>query len=115
MRNSDIERCRIVGAAAHLIKPVKQSELFDAIVTSLGLLEHAEPVMDETSLPSASVRPLRVLLAEDSYTNQRMAIGVLSKWGHQVTVVNNGRDAVAAVEANSLLADVRRHMREHDD
>ncbi len=38
----DIDRCRRVGGAAHLIKPVKQSELFDTIVQSLGIAEQAE-------------------------------------------------------------------------
>jgi two-component system, sensor histidine kinase and response regulator len=50
------------------------------------------------------------LLAEDSSTNQRLAVGILSKWGHQVTVANNGREAVAAVGKESfdlVLMDVQ--------
>ena len=42
-------------------------------------------------------RPLRVLLAEDSLLNQKLAIGLLTKWGHTVTVANNGLEAVSAV------------------
>ena len=44
------------------------------------------------------MRPLRILLAEDSTTNQRLAVGILSKWGHQVVVANDGREAVTAVD-----------------
>jgi CheY-like chemotaxis protein len=106
----DIDRCRKVGGAAHLMKPVKQSELFDAIVTSLGVVEHVEPSSDETPRSPKGSSPLRILLAEDSYSNQRLAVGVLSKWGHEVTVVNNGCEAVATLENGSfdlVLMDVQ--------
>ena len=106
----DIDRCRKVGGAAHLIKPIKQSELFDAIVTSLGVVEEVKPAASGPSPIPAEMRPLRILLAEDSLTNQRLAVGILSKWGHQVAVANNGREAVAAVEKESfdlVLMDVQ--------
>jgi PAS domain S-box-containing protein len=106
----DIERCRKVGGAAHLIKPIKQSDLFDAIVTSLEVAEEAKPSASGSSPTPRGTRPLRILLAEDSLTNQRLAVGILSTWGHQVTVANNGREAVAAVERESfdlVLMDVQ--------
>jgi PAS domain S-box-containing protein len=107
----DIERCRQLGGAAYLIKPIKQSELFDAIVASLGTIESIEPATAPgTQLASPTMRPLRILLAEDSYANQRLAVGLLTKWGHQVTVANNGREAVAAVESGNfdlVLMDVQ--------
>jgi two-component system, sensor histidine kinase and response regulator len=106
----DIERCRKVGGSAHLMKPVKQSELFDAIVTSLGMTRHAEPPAGEPVATPVETRPLRILLAEDSYPNQRLAVGVLSKWGHHVTVANNGLQAVAALDSGSfdlVLMDVQ--------
>ncbi len=99
----DIARCRDVGGAAYLIKPIKQSELFDAIVVSLGITELVDPAA--TSAEGAEQRPmpqLRILLAEDSYVNQRLAEGLLTKWGHDVTVVNNGREAVSEVESGSF-------------
>jgi CheY-like chemotaxis protein len=106
----DIDRCRKVGGAAHLIKPIKQSELLDAIVGSLGVVEQMQPTAGETSSTSAGTCPLHILLAEDSSTNQRVAVGLLSRWGHRITVVNNGREAVAAVERESfdlVLMDVQ--------
>jgi two-component system, sensor histidine kinase and response regulator len=106
----DIDRCRKVGGSAHLMKPVKQSELFDAIIGSLGMIQQAErPASDGLPAPG-EMRPLRILLAEDSYPNQRLAVGVLSKWGHHVTVANNGREALAAVDGGSfdlILMDVQ--------
>ncbi len=99
----DIARCRDVGGSAYLMKPIKQSELFDAIVQSLGVVEHTEPAAADSPEPEAGdIRPLRILLAEDSYVNQRLAMGLLSKWGHHVTVVNNGREAVEALDREAF-------------
>jgi len=106
----DIDHCRRVGGAAHLIKPIKQSELFDAIVASLGVAEHVKLAAGEPSPAVAGTLPLHILLAEDSSTNQRLAVGLLSKWGHRITVVKNGQEAVAAVENESfdlVLMDVQ--------
>jgi two-component system sensor histidine kinase/response regulator len=106
----DIDRCRSVGGSAHLLKPVKQSELFDAIIASLGIVQQVERFSNDALPDPAEMRPLRILLAEDSYPNQRLAVGLLSKWGHQITVVNNGREAVAALDGGSfdlVLMDVQ--------
>jgi two-component system, sensor histidine kinase and response regulator len=94
----DIERCEKVGGAAHLMKPIKQSELFDAIVRVLGIAQQAELAPGEAAPAAPGIRPLRILLAEDSFPNQRLAVGVLSKWGHTVTVANNGHEALAALD-----------------
>ena len=83
------ERLRI---SSHLMKPAKQSEIFNAIVTSLDV---ALPEDDELrSSEPAAMRPLKVLLAEDNVVNQKLAIGVLQRHGHQVTIANTGRQAV---------------------
>jgi PAS domain S-box-containing protein len=54
--------------------------------------------------------PLRILLAEDNRVNQRLAVGLLERDGHVVTVVNNGQAAVAAVKStrfDAVLMDVQ--------
>jgi len=66
--------------------------------------ERPEPVRN------GRLRPLRVLLAEDSRLNQRVAVGLLEKEGHHVTVANDGREAVAALDSNAfdvVLMDVQ--------
>ncbi len=107
----DITRCRELGIAAYLLKPVKQLELSDAIDRALGSQGPAEE--HPTLIPTAqrpSQPPLRVLLAEDSPVNQRLAIALLEKHGHSVTLANNGREAVAALDEQSfdlVLMDVQ--------
>jgi PAS domain S-box-containing protein len=105
----DINRCEQLGIAAYLIKPVKQSDLFDAIIKTLGL---AAPEEDRTqpAAPLPPLRPLRLLLAEDSPVNQKLALGLLAKQGHEVRVAHNGKEAVAAWEAEPfdvVLMDVQ--------
>jgi CheY-like chemotaxis protein len=104
----DAETGRKLGVAAWLTKPVKQSSLLDAIMTVLGSWAHGEePAADG---PSAPLRPLQLLLAEDNPVNQKLAVTLLQKRGHQVTVVDNGRKALAALEAgafDAVLMDVQ--------
>jgi len=94
-RPGDIKRCENLGVSAYLVKPIKQSELLDAILVAIG----GQSSLTGTPEPSPSVsrktaRPKSVLLAEDSLINQKLAIGLLEKWGHRVTVANDGREAV---------------------
>ncbi len=98
-RSGDHARCADLGIAAHLTKPIRQSDLFDAIVTSL---DYAPSHERRTTAPSLSPlpgtqRPLHVLLAEDNTVNQRLAARLLEKRGHAVCVVSNGRDALEAL------------------
>ncbi|MDA0281818.1 MAG: response regulator [Planctomycetota bacterium] len=93
-RSGDVAKCAELGISDYLMKPIKQSELFDAIVESLGV----SVTVDESSSHGAGPRPhsrsLNTLLAEDSIVNQRLATALLEKWGHQVTVASTGKAAV---------------------
>jgi signal transduction histidine kinase/DNA-binding response OmpR family regulator len=107
----DIDRCKQIGAAAHLIKPVKQSELRDAIDSAMGLSQvRAQADQCPAGESPAVTSPRKILLAEDSLPNQRLAVGLLSKWGHEVVVANNGREAVAELARQTfdlILMDVQ--------
>ncbi len=111
-RPEDVLRCKDLGVAAYLLKPLKQSELFDAIVAGLGVsATEGEPSDKQSVDPAACTqRPLRILLAEDSLVNQKLAVGLLNKAGHTVVVASDGRQAVArwAAEAfDVILMDVQ--------
>jgi CheY-like chemotaxis protein/HPt (histidine-containing phosphotransfer) domain-containing protein len=97
----DATRCRDLGIAAYLTKPVKQSSLLDAVTTVLGTTEPAgaeAPLVTQHSLKKA-LHPLRVLLAEDNAVNCRIATRMLEKQGHRVVSAENGREALAALKA----------------
>jgi two-component system, sensor histidine kinase and response regulator len=109
-RDGDSARCRQLGVATRLMKPVKQSELFDAIVLSLGVNapeDHPNGVLD---VPVTTV-PLKILLAEDNVVNQRLAVGLLEKDGHQLTIANDGQKALDLVssgeEFDVVLMDIQ--------
>ncbi|MFA6920566.1 MAG: PAS domain S-box protein [Gallionella sp.] len=86
-------RCRELGVAAYLMKPVSQSEMFDAIMTALGVSDCAVPLTTRHSLKEMR-RRLNLLLAEDNAVNQTLAVRLLEKLGHTVSVANNGLEAV---------------------
>ena len=93
-RMGDIARCSELSVASYLMKPIKQSELFDAIVASLGVSAAVDDDVERTVEVQKHSVSLNVLLAEDSLVNQKLAMALLAKWGHQVTVAGNGREAV---------------------
>jgi len=108
----DAARCREVGIAAYLTKPIMQSELWEAIVAVLNIT--ASPVQDASHPPQPVVhdgqRHLCILLAEDNLVNQRLASHLLEKRGHTVVIVDNGQAALAALAQQAfdlVLMDVQ--------
>ena len=74
---------------------------------ALPVAPDANPIVEPAAEETA---PLRILLAEDGLANQRLAVGLLEKWGHLVTVANNGKEAVAAFQTGAfdlVLMDVQ--------
>jgi CheY-like chemotaxis protein len=110
-RAGDVARRQEFKIAGSLMKPVKQSELFDVIV---GLNRSSRPRSTQrpagVSSPPLVTRPLRILLAEDNLMNQKLATGVLSKFGHSVRIANDGAEAVEACRTEQfdvVLMDVQ--------
>ena len=104
-------KCREVGIATHLTKPVEQRELLAAIARVLAQESGHRAPLPSTMLPAdLPERRLRVLLAEDNPVNQRLASSLLERRGHKVVIANNGREAVEAVRRQSfdvVLMDVQ--------
>jgi CheY-like chemotaxis protein len=98
----DGERCKELGVSAYLLKPIRQSELREAIARVLGAREQtgAIPLVTRYSLadahePGAS---LQILVAEDNAVNQLLVRRMLEKRGHRVVVASNGREALVEIE-----------------
>jgi CheY-like chemotaxis protein len=116
-RPGDPVRSRALGIARCLTKPVKQSDLFDAIITALAAAPQKPPeskvlrlAVNTGTKETARARVLRILLAEDNAVNQKLAVRMLEKHGHKVVVANNGKEALAALQAASfdvVLMDVQ--------
>jgi two-component system sensor histidine kinase/response regulator len=99
-QRGDAMRCRELGVAAYLTKPVQQTELLDAILAALGIRgkkEAAPQLVTRHSLRESRTR-MQILLVEDNAVNQLVAIRLLEKYGHSVTVASDGRKALAAWE-----------------
>jgi signal transduction histidine kinase/CheY-like chemotaxis protein len=114
----DAARCRALGVDKYLLKPVKQSELLNAILIAL----ESRPAKDISPSSSAVTQQpssakagrakstLHVLLAEDNPVNQRLAVRLLEKRGHTVAVASTGKEALALLERQSfdlVLMDVQ--------
>ncbi len=99
-RREDAARCRQLGVAAYLTKPVRQSTLLDSILTALGQSKPAEEQAEPAIQPARSDngRPLRILLADDNPVNQKLGVSLLVRRGHTVAVAGNGREALDALD-----------------
>jgi signal transduction histidine kinase/CheY-like chemotaxis protein/CHASE1-domain containing sensor protein/HPt (histidine-containing phosphotransfer) domain-containing protein len=109
---SDFAGMAASGFAASLVKPVRQSHLFDALATVWAARGRPAPMVTEDTLPrTRAIRPAgaaepahrfkgaRVLLAEDNPVNQRIGVLMLEKLGCRVDVAADGREAVGALAA----------------
>ena len=89
------------GIAASVLKPAKQSRLFDALIDAMNRELTSDPFVSRQT-PSGTAAPfgtarLRVLLAEDNPVNQKVALGQLRRFGCEADVVANGVEVLAAL------------------
>ncbi len=93
-------------------KPVRPSDLLDAIVDALGM-EKVKPTQLESipeNEPDLDIKPMNILVAEDTPFNQKFIKRLLEKWNHRITIVDNGKKAVDAVSRGKfdlVLMDVQ--------
>jgi two-component system sensor histidine kinase/response regulator len=104
----DAARCRKLGVAAYLTKPVSRSELQATLLKvvdqqSSSVHDTPKELVTRHSLrQSGAIRALKILLAEDDRINQHLAVRLLEKLGHQVEVAANGFETVAALDKQAF-------------
>ncbi len=115
----DVDRCNELGISIHLTKPIKPSDLLVAIRSVLGgsgARNEIDPIITgrlaaaATQQASDNGRKYRILVAEDNPVNQKVARIVLEKHGHQVVMVDNGRNVLEALQNDTfdlVLMDVQ--------
>ena len=118
-RNSLDKQCIDEMFAAFLNKPVKQSQLFNAlngiIYEEPKKIQYSEPQKNEIDHQLAEKLPLKILVAEDNGVNQKLAMHLLGRMGYRADIVANGLEALDALGRQSydvILMDV--HMPEMD-
>ncbi|QDT09303.1 hybrid sensor histidine kinase/response regulator [Planctomycetes bacterium K23_9] len=102
----DVQRCRDLAVSRYMQKPVVQTELLETILEIAGLKQTPRSAADSQQFATG----LKILLAEDGKVNQQVAVGLLKRNGHDVTVANDGQEAVDAIGAGEfdlVLMDVQ--------
>ena len=117
--HGDIARCRELSLATYLLKPIRERELQEAVISALGsksatnssrllLTECGKPARcDQNNKPQT---PLRILVAEDNSVNQRLAVRLLERRGHQAVIAADGQEALTKLETeyfDLILMDVQ--------
>jgi signal transduction histidine kinase/DNA-binding response OmpR family regulator len=96
-------RVEAAGFAAYLLKPIKPSQLYNALVGILARQPEAAPARPAAAAPQfdpemGKRHPLRILLAEDNAVNQKLALRLLERFGYRADVAADGVEAIRAVE-----------------
>ena len=110
----DAVRFEKAGFAVYLTKPVKQSRLFNCLITAIGRKPSDQSLSDriitQHTVAEKSKQKTRILLAEDNIINQKVALKVLEKLGYRADVAANGLEALKALETipyDMVLMDVQ--------
>ena len=94
----DAQRCQEVGIAGYFSKPISSEELLAALCRVFDVARH-NPQLPANQLVTRHAlrelqRTLDVLLVEDHPVNQKLAMGLLEKWGHRATLAHDGQEAL---------------------
>jgi PAS domain S-box-containing protein len=109
-QRGDSDRCKEIGISGYLLKPIKKSDLYDAILMTMGLRSEEAPTVITRHKVYEERERLNILLAEDNLINQTLATKLLETRGHRVTLATNGKEAVAAFkngDFDMILMDIQ--------
>jgi len=116
LKEEDRKLAEEAGIREVLRKPVVPSQLLEAIKSGLGLGFSEQKVAAANEIEKAvtptpeGIKKLRILLAEDNKVNQKVASTMLTKRGHSVIIVENGKQALDILSRESfdlILMDIQ--------
>jgi PAS domain S-box-containing protein len=112
-QRGDAREMEEIGFSAYLMKPARQSDLFDSLSTVLAGAPVSRPtrrIVTRHAVREMRRGAIRILLAEDNVTNQQVALGILKKLGLRADAVGDGSEAIRALETipyDLVLMDVQ--------
>jgi len=95
------QEARREGVEAWLIKPVRQSSLFDAIVNAVSKNAPGSAEGAASRVAPAAAKDGRILIVEDNRVNQRVATLIVAKLGYESDVADNGVEALRSLESTA--------------
>jgi len=107
-QRGDDARSRKTGISGYLPKPIKQSDLFNIIMSvlaqgeSISTSDKARLITRHTIKEDWSTQPLKILLAEDNVINQRFGLKLLNNLGHSVVLADNGQKVLDLIETHPI-------------
>jgi len=110
--SNDAMRCRELGIARYLVKPVMQSDLLDAILVTLGLAAPAKPAecTEHQTLNLAALAGRRILVAEDHPVNRKLVVKLLENKAMVPILASNGGEVLRAMKDDAfdlILMDIQ--------
>jgi two-component system, sensor histidine kinase and response regulator len=106
-----VERCGRLGLSVYIVKPVSESDLFDAMMSVRGARTETKVAETPANAVDVTGRRLQILVAEDNSVNQEVARQMLQRRGHIVTIAGNGHEAVRLIsncqEFDAILMDIQ--------
>ncbi len=93
-------KMKSLGIDGYFNKPIKQSDLYNAIVTVMGMdmkndgTGPEKTMVTKYTLIESEKQNIRILLAEDNKINQKVAVNLLKKFGYHTDIAGNGKEAV---------------------
>jgi CheY-like chemotaxis protein/HPt (histidine-containing phosphotransfer) domain-containing protein len=108
-RRGDAARLKEIGFAGYLPKPVRHVQLFECLAAVTGMRKQASKAQPATLVTQHSIaedrkRRIRILVAEDDATNQKLVRYMLERFGYRADIVSNGQEAINALE--TVLYDI---------
>jgi PAS domain S-box-containing protein len=102
----DARRLESLGCSGYLVKPVKQLQLSDIIVTILNQKSmqrkgKSVPIVTRHTLAEQKHQKVRILVVEDNLMNQKLAVTIMQKAGYGVDAVENGIEAIEALKRSA--------------